>query len=117
MFTTFSQLVSIVAGLEPGQRFQCSPESLSLLEPRSSWSPFNDGPSTWSIPDRVLGNVVGSGYGWFYEKDSISGRVTFGRLEQRLSDGFQSFVEPDRLYLYDKLPSGLYRRNSVEFRR
>lgn len=58
-------------------------------------------------PDRVLGNIVGANYEFWYRRDDRNRDVTFYRIAKP-RDGLRTHVDPDRQHYYTKDCDGFY---------
>lgn len=92
-------VVDEVKKLQPGQRIDVSANIFGRPQGLALWlqhmTEFNDA-------DRVLENIVGSGYEYWYRRNDSRDSITFGRLDQPYTDGRRSYVSPDRRDRYAK---------------
>lgn len=92
--------VRVVKRLQPGQKIALADMEFG----------FPDDAMGFSWADRVLENIVGSAYEYYYDKANERRVTIFGRLAERIREtGVFSYVSPDRKDYYDLLPGGLYR--------
>ncbi len=84
--------------LQPGQQINVSLGIMRDLEPRGFFAALRDE----SAADRILENIVGSSYEFWYEENPMTGDTTFGRLKKPLDDGRRSYVSPDRRHHYKR---------------
>lgn len=86
-----------VRQLQPGQEIRVS--DLLLKEIHG----MNYNGAIFSPADIVLGGIIGSAYEFGYREDYATRSIVFFRLEKPLTDGRQTFVDPDRRdwYAYD----------------
>jgi hypothetical protein len=86
-------IVQEVTKLKPGQAIKFNGRELDAEVPR-----FYHNDSTFTSADRVLENIIGASYEYYYEENLMSpGRdVTFYRLKEPLRDGRRCYVSPDR---------------------
>lgn len=84
--------------MKPGEQLDVSENAV-----QSPLYPFDNflGMSPW---DRVLENVIGSGYEYSYERIPERHIVRFKRLDKPLTNGRRTYVSPDRRHLYRQLP-------------
>ena len=87
----FQNILRGVKSLQPGQRINFEKKYIEGDE----------------IADRIMENIMGASYEFFYTKD-LRGEYVFGRLKEPLNDGLMSFVSEDRRHLFSKLPNGLW---------
>lgn len=86
--------VGIVKRLRPGQRVTLSGSVLMDI------APLHHNGYAWTPPDRVLENIVGSSFEFRYFCNYCKGDATFERLDGQLTNGYRSYVSPDRRHLY-----------------
>lgn len=89
--------VKMVKRLRPGQRIVLPGSVLEDI------APLHHNGYAWTPPDRVLENIVGSSFEFRYHCDYCKGDVTFERLDGKLTNGYRSYVSPDRRHLYTDL--------------
>lgn len=77
----------IVARMEPGQCLSVDIRELSDI------ASYEHNGATFTPADRVLGNIVGSGYTHSYEIDPMGRKVIFRRHHE---DGRRTHEDPDR---------------------
>lgn len=87
-----------VARLEPGQQIKVSRHLLRDCEPPAAFAWI----TKETAADRILENIVGSAYEFWYEEDPMDGNMLFGRLKEPLTDGRRTYVSPDRRHDYRK---------------
>lgn len=87
-----------VAALEPGQQIEVSRHVMGRAKPRGFMAWLREESSA----DRILENIVGSSYEFWYEENPMTGNTTFGRLNTPLEDGRRSYVSPDRRRHYTR---------------
>lgn len=97
-------VLAIVASLQPGQAVDFENHNLAYLPPFE----FGDSAIVGKC-DRILENVVGSGYGWWYVVSPFNDKVTFKRLKGELREWDRTYVSPDRRDHYTKIHDGLWR--------
>lgn len=101
-------VLRVVSSLEPGQWVEFP---LFEFDSLPGWDFLSR--SIESKCDRILENVVGSGYGWWYEMSPINqDRVTFKRRKTPLREGERTYVSPDRRDHYEMIREGLWRLHS-----
>ena len=105
----YIDLAHKIAVIEPGQLFTVECHTLESIAPAMPLT-GPDGPM-WSPPERIMENIVGSAYTFRFWEDREKGTITFEHLKQPLRDGLRSYVSPDRLEYFTKMPDGFYRPN------
>lgn len=78
----------MVDEMEPGQCLGIDAHDL-----RDATSSYEHNGAVFTPPDRVLGNIVGSGYTHSYDIDPMNRVVTFRRHHE---SGKRTFYDPDR---------------------
>lgn len=100
-------LAKQISEIEPGQRITVSRYVLEDVAPPCQLTGL--GGPTWTPPERVLENIVGSAYEFRFWIQPESGNVVFERLHAALRDGSRTYVSPDRRERFHVGPDGLYR--------
>ena len=99
--------LNAVKSLQPGQRVDICCRELELDFPS-----YQHNGATFSPPDCLLENIIGSAFEYGHYPNPVDRTVVFFRLEKPIEkfDTF-SYIAPDRRqnYSYD---GSLYRRNS-----
>ena len=91
-------LAEQVRALQPGQQINIDRGVMRDLEPRGFFAALRNE----NAADRILENIVGSSYEFWYEENPMTGNTTFGRLKTPLDDGRRSYVSPDRRHHYQR---------------
>lgn len=85
------EAIRMVAALQPGECIEISSRRLAMDIPGYDYN------GTFFTPaDRVLENIMGSGFEFNYTTNEIKGTVTFCRLKEPLTNGSCSYISPDR---------------------
>jgi hypothetical protein len=86
-------IVQEVRRLKPGEAMCFDGYYLNSMVPA-----FSHNDSRFTSADRVLENIIGASYEYYYEENLMSrGRdVTFFRLKEPLTHGRRCYVSPDR---------------------
>jgi len=63
----------------------------------------------FTVADRILENIVGSSYEYFYVYNYRLRTTMFGRRTKPTEEDFCTYVSPDRRDYYEQLPNGLYK--------
>ena len=84
------RLINQVRSLKPGQAIE-----IDMHELREEWPSryYND--ATFTPPDRLLENIVGSCYEFGYSINPMNGNATFHRLKEPREEG-GVYTSPDR---------------------
>lgn len=83
-----------IGSIPPGHQIVVSRHVLAEVAPSAPLVGF--GGPTWTPPERVMENIVGSAYEFRFFEDIQSGDVVFVRLREPLKDGSRTYVSPDR---------------------
>jgi hypothetical protein len=86
---TLDYLAQMIAKLKPGERINVPRSTLADI------GSYNYNGATFTPPDQVLENIMGSSGGWGYDIDPIDGKVIFWRREHREGDA-PTYRSPDR---------------------
>lgn len=89
--TMDNRAVQAVAALKPGECIEVDMKFLAKTLPG-----FYHKNAYFSPADRVLENIMGSGYEFHYTVNEFKGTVTFCRLKEPIRDGQGCYVSPDR---------------------
>lgn len=89
------EIAQRVAELEPGGSVTFSAEQIRRMGP-----PIYHNGAKFTVPDRILENVIGSAFQWRYTTHPKTGAVTFNRLKHTAKAGVRSYVSPDRRKFY-----------------
>lgn len=103
-------LAKDIGRISPGQRITVSRFVLDKVAPPAPLVGF--GGPTWTPPERVMENIVGSAYEFLFWTEPESGNVVFQRLREPLKDGSRTYVSPDRREHYKLGTDGRYWPNN-----
>ena len=97
-------LIEDVRRLRPGEMLEVDWHLLDFPS-------YEHNGATFTPQDQMLENIPGSAYEFCWHQNYRTRGIIFERLVKTLpgDDGVVSYVSPDRVDFYDKLPSGLYR--------
>jgi len=83
------EIARMVGRLKPGQQVKVSRATLMDI------GSYRYNGATFTPPDQVLENIMGSSYGWGYDIDPANGDVIFWHREHREGDA-PTYRSPDR---------------------
>lgn len=92
--TKLYYLCRAVVSLKAGERIEIDRFDLRDVEQ------FTHNDALFTVPDRILGNIVGSAYEFSFRADPRTGNVVFSRHK---NDGTVHYREPDEAYRIARL--------------